>query len=103
MLRTMELMNKRPDLVAEQWKQQYCKNGKWLRLMVGGKSEVVYNKLVEAAGDIDKIEAVIGNQSWTRLFCGECSEYADVGVLIGDDQIVCRKCLVKALEMCGAE
>jgi len=55
----------------------------------------------------DEIEKIIGNRSWTSNECDECKEDVEVVMVVWDKQddeiatevYICRKCLVKALEV----
>ena len=44
----------------------------------------------------EQIDKIIGNGSWTHLFCSECSDYGDEGVEFGGSSI-CYTCLVSAV------
>jgi hypothetical protein len=85
--------------VAERWRSQYQRDGKWTRT-VTGDSEVIYNKLCDLGPNpnIDAIADLIGNKGWVHLTCSACSEYvtraADFGCDYSDNQLLlCQACL----------
>lgn len=78
--------------VADRWRLQYCRDGKWT-ITVSGDSEAVYNKLCSLGHNppIAKVAEVIGNKSWSYLTCACCSESVSVGASF-DDNIICEDC-----------
>jgi len=48
----------------------------------------------------EEVNAVIGNDSWTRSACSECRDYncPDV-VIVAEDTYLCRKCVAAAYEL----
>ena len=48
------------------------------------------------------IDAIIGNDTWTTIYCHECQHQMPVGVAFGGDEYfsVCIDCLRKGLELC---
>lgn len=100
------LPNERESIasVAERWRRQYLVRGEWH--FAGGKSgQVIYDKLralnTMTATHAD-VEAIIGNCSWTKQFCHECSDYKQPCISLGyadSSATVCLKCLRKAVRM----
>lgn len=99
--------------IAERWKRAYCPKGLWRNETSwrDGKSymtdrESVYQTIVSANGDTDKIDAAIGNNTWTQFHCGECDERKPLGMVFdngdGGHVVICADCLQKALNMCEA-
>jgi hypothetical protein len=101
--------------VAEAWKRTYFRDGRWEngaplfyagRQMKGtGHSDrgAIYESIVAANGDLEKIEAAIGNKSWTTFTCVECDTEKMEGVTFdnGDGGVVtiCAGCIRKALAL----
>lgn len=73
------------NTAAEKFKDNYFKNGIWGECILGS-SKYIHKRLV-ALGDkpeIDAVNQVIGNPSWTRIICHECSTYnADYIIQVG--------------------
>lgn len=96
-------------IVAERWKAQYfTRHGEEWGRMAAGHPEEIYNKLIKL--DLEKcsseeVEAIIGNFSWTRIFCDDCKEYVHKVVQLGEEPDydsstvnACVDCLKKALK-----
>ena len=88
--------------VAERWKKSYLNEhtGIWLYPDHGAS----FPAIVAANGDKSKIEAVIGNTSWTIFTCDECgTPDLTVGVELnnGDNStaVICLECLQKAVAL----
>jgi hypothetical protein len=87
---------------AVRWRGQYWKrNGdtnEWAYVMLGN-SEEIYNALLAANGDKDKIAAAIGNKGWSHVSCDVCHEFVDVGVCLGEyeSKTICGRCLRSAV------
>lgn len=85
--------------VAERWRSQYQRDGKWTRT-VSGDSEVTYNKLCDLGPnpDIDAVAEAIGNKSWGHLSCSGCSDHVVRAASFGCDYnerdiLLCEPCL----------
>lgn len=82
---------------AENWKRQYCTNGKWSTLYDDVDSETIYNKILEAQGNPAKVAEAIGNNGWSYISCSNCqSDKLLFAVVFGnyDDTVtVCLRCL----------
>ena len=80
------------DAAPKRWKHQYP----------GGR-EGIYEKLMAAKPlTKEKVDTIIGNQSWTRLSCDECEKEVDSAITISNSETlfyVCKKCLNKALRL----
>lgn len=102
---TRKLLAKR---AASAWHKQYCNNGVWENSVPIWKQETredIYNKLLSLGDDPnpDDIDKVIGNTSWTWVYCNECDERVGGVVQLGEDPYyesntanVCFGCLNKA-------
>ena len=103
----MHKINTRQSLaheVAEGWKSQYQRDdGDW-ETTKSGSAKATYNKLVEAHGDPDLIDGIIGHNGWTRMWCKACGDYRDPTFTFreGDDELssvtLCYYCLRAALD-----
>lgn len=64
----------------------------------GESREEQYNQLSRAKTP-DEWDYIIGNISWTHIWCSECGEYRDSGVTFGDGRdavTICDDCLKEA-------
>jgi hypothetical protein len=90
----MEVLTKRQVIrdVPKRWKQQYP-NGK----------EGKYEKLIAAKPlSKKKVDAIIGNNSWTELICDQCRKDVPLVVLLDSSEYsnsICEQCLNKALDL----
>lgn len=105
--------------IADSWKKQYFVDDAW---RFGAGKEEVYNKLVALGSNAkpSDVDAAIGNDSWTALWCHECCERhvsfvfafamssrielprSNIGLKIRNQRanyyyFVCENCLVAAL------
>jgi len=99
----MKLLTKRGLIqdILGRWKEQYP--------TLHGDKAKIYLKLL--ALDLDtateqEVEAVIGNGSWTRMICDECSEEVETLVVVGEEPgyesrtaCICPDCLKKATKL----
>ncbi len=93
-------------IIAERWKQSYYNRAKktW---NFGADKAGIYTELCALGADPDpeKVEAIIGNRSWTTICCSSCSLYATTGAVeVGYDSdsatvILCGNCLLHALNL----
>lgn len=70
---------------------------------MGESREEMYHQLL-GANTPDEWDAIIGNQSWTHIWCDECKDYRDSGVTFseGHDSVtICDDCLLEALKLAG--
>lgn len=97
----MQLLTKQEllDGVVDEWKCQYDFG------LDGG----VYKRLKALRHpSAEQINAIIGNDSWTRMECSECEQKIEAGVLLksqsveGMDALVCMDCLKQALALMEA-
>jgi hypothetical protein len=90
----MEVLTKKQVIkdVPKRWKNQYP-NGK----------EHIYEKLIAAKPlSKKKVDAIIGNDSWTTLTCDQCSKDVPLVVLLDNSEYsnsICEQCLNKALDL----
>jgi hypothetical protein len=94
----MRLFN--PSTIAERWKESYLDQhtGIW---RYNGK-EAIYNAIVAANGDAGKINAAIGNHTWTSFHCEECDQDQILGMEFdnwdGGIVVICLDCLNSAVQ-----
>lgn len=72
-------------VAAQRWKNQY-----------GDRKLEIYNAIVAAGEDGDKIDAATGNKSWTHYFCESCQEYFAVAMRAASGTYLCARCTAKA-------
>ena len=91
--------------VADRWRSQYEKDGKWTTTAFGD-SESVYKKLcaLGPTPPIDSAAEIIGNKGWSYLFCDSCREYVTMAVALGEStydepKIYCEQCLREAVHV----
>jgi len=100
--------------VAKVWHKQYSKyidSGEDINVanfdMSHQKpSKQIYEELLNldpnaAAADI---ASIIGNDSWTKIFCDVCGEISECKTAVQfhvnyEDVVMCRKCIIKALNI----
>lgn len=93
--------------VAERWKRQYCQRDGWTRTH-SGSSEDTYRGLAALDGKTAtaaQVAAIIGNESWSAYYCGECDEYRSRAVALdnGDGtSYICEGCAVRLLALFGS-
>ena len=95
-----------PIEVAALWKRQYCAGGSWSTNIAGRSSKDIYDAIIDLglAASPERINAVIGNDSWTRLECDSCHQDKDeVWAIAGDEYSthVCRECVELASKQFG--
>lgn len=97
--------------VAERWRVQYGISGTWTRT-ISGDSEKVYKRLLALpdTATAKDVEAIIGNDSWTRLTCDQCDREVDAVVELGQRPDyashaadICLDCLRTALNLAGGQ
>lgn len=86
----------------------YIPDRGWLR---GEHDADIHARLTMSSGRADpaEIDAIIGNKSWTKLYCGECGQsdcerVVEIGKRETDDNIVmvCPTCINKLKEITSA-
>lgn len=92
----MKLITQRTIIqnVAKHWHQQYGPESKEEFLSIGRQLDQLDLNAVDAA----TVNTVIGNRSWTTVYCDECGEIAvnAVAIAAGLDEgptIVCIDCV----------
>lgn len=90
------------DSAVERYERQYGDG----RYPVHSAKIAPLKGLKRDEGYADEIDRIIGNDSWTKLTCGECDQRVDVIANIGTDHEwggpavgVCEECLSNALNM----
>lgn len=94
--------------VAERWRLQYLQTEKYYQGATPQVSDAqkTYEALL-ALGDcpeVEAVDAVVGNKSWTHIFCDGCATYQreTVHFTAGTGDIdICRLCLVSGLGALG--
>jgi hypothetical protein len=86
--------------VADRWEKQYSDQG--ILSDEDWKFAGVLDQLCALGPDPEPedIERIIGNDSWTKTFCGECCGYSSTAVMFGegyDSFALCETCLVLAI------
>ena len=87
--------------IVERWERQYHKTADT------EKSEITKKLRAFHSPSVEEVEKIIGNESWTKVWCGSCLEYKASCVQIGsgDETVtVCATCLACAallLRECG--
>lgn len=102
---------------AEAWRRQYEKTESWEEgPRVFGldpaprKEKYAALKALGPHPDPDAVDEIIGNNSWTFIYCDECKRDVEEAVLIGGsdeygEDRICGDCLragLRALELKGA-
>ena len=99
------------DIAAEYKRNKYVTPGKFPSCPAGGWDKGQEEKYLAllALGEnplSDDVDRVLGRKGFTWNQCGECKEYVDCIVSIGEEPdwetrtaYVCRSCLVKAIEL----
>ena len=91
--------------VADRWRAQYFKGGKWNTTMSGG-SEAIFRALaaLPSTATRDDVTAIIGNDSWIGENCSECGKPAVV--MVGQEPDyeshtawLCALCVHRLVEM----
>ena len=90
------------DVPAE-WEKQYQWETDKAKLEITKQLQAM-----EPPYTIDEIERIIGNDSWTSIWCDECEEKSDMLVELGDNhedgaRYICRRCLVDAFGLIDKE
>lgn len=91
--------------VAERWRGQYYRDGKWLATY-SGPGNVEYEKLLALGSnpDIAAVAEIIGNKGWSYITCDGCAENVEIAVAIGEYETksYCRTCITEAAHvLCG--
>jgi len=95
---------------AQAWRSQYFVGAQWGRT-VSGDTKVVYDKLVSLGNSPkpEKVNEVIGNDSWTNVHCHECGQKVDKVVQVGEPEDyqsatagICASCATNAFELIHA-
>lgn len=89
---------------ANHWKRVYFRKGVW---EYGTDKEDIYHKLAALGHSPtpEDVDDVIGNNSWTAVFCHECGKSVDEVVQVGQEPDydsctanICKPCLIFAME-----
>ncbi len=91
------------DDIAARWRNQYFRMGVWLDVR-GKSSAETYNQLLALgpSPDLDKIDEIIGNDSWTHFTCEQCSADVRTAIVMAYDYEFdrdihyCEDCINKA-------
>ena len=97
-----------PGTAAERWKAAYYdpRVESWRRDVHKKPPEDLermHREIQAANGDAARIDAITGNDSWTRFHCSECDAWKPAGVEFdnwdGGTVVVCFDCLNAAVTM----
>jgi len=99
----MEIVSKQTKLATlrERWDKQYPPD------TMDDKWKPVSKRLREdPPKTCEEANSIIGNDSWTRIRCGQCDQLKDIVVMVGEEPdyesattYICQDCLKKALKM----
>ena len=91
--------------VVDRWKEFYLneRTGIWRYPRLGA----IFPAIVAANGDKSKIDAAIGNTSWTTFTCEECGtdnltvgiEFDNVRTRDNSTVVICLECLQEAVQL----
>lgn len=84
--------------VAERYFENYGGGYYWDRPMWDGRTAKQVHHELESSTGREHAEAIIGNKSWTSLFCSTCIEDVESVVVVDADEssvYICDKCLSK--------
>lgn len=88
-----DIFNQRREMltVSARWNRQYRDSTDGAKLEIGKKLAAIDATKCRP----EEINAIIGNESWTSLFCSSCNDYHSRGVSVGEDYPakVCASCL----------
>lgn len=92
----VETVQKKCHSVVERWKRAYPVN---LLIRDGRLTNNILEEL--QASDLSKeaIDRIIGNTTWTEVYCSECDESVERIVNFLGSMDVCESCLRKALKL----
>lgn len=100
--------------IPDRWRRQYLRgrDGRehdWL----DRQKECIYNRLRKldlSVVSAQEIAAIVGNDSWTRITCDQCSMDVDAIVRVGQAPDyeshtagLCKKCLLEAVDIFSKE
>lgn len=102
----IKIVRETAKTVAIKWRDQYSDDGGtgWGNTSFG-PTEEVYKRLLALgdSDDTDKIEAIIGNRSWTHYLCIGCLKRVPVGIQMGagyvNKNVCCFECIIRAHEL----
>lgn len=95
--------------VAERWKKQYCRDGKWGDVYLANRgipsnAETVHRAVLQAK-NLNDVDRIIGNENWTHNTCSECGTSKRGPMAVFDvnggeyEHLLCKPCLQKALTL----
>lgn len=89
------------NTVDERWKKQYYIDSSWNRY--GYDKVKKYEHLVNLGKNknLEDVDKIIGNSSWTRLICNHCNNYVEVVFIFGayhESLYVCEDCVKVATQ-----
>lgn len=93
--------------VAERWAAQYYGTGRPEKIEILRRLRLIDPETVTAA----EVDAIIGNDDWTKSVCGECAELVSVAIEIGaavhfdgviETNSLCIPCLKSAIALSEA-
>lgn len=89
----MNIVNSRSRIlsVASRWEEQYARDPDPRRVEVLRKLQALDLTTVPAS----EVDAIIGNDTWTRYMCDHCSALAEWALEI-EELTLCRGCVAEA-------
>ena len=102
----MKIITKRDQIksVLQRWEEQYSE----AEYKLWPETRKIYAKLKTLDFDVateEDIAAIIGNDTWTRLDCGECGKSVEAVVHMGEEEdygsltiFLCESCIGQAYE-----
>ena len=80
------------NIVDERWKKQYYLNSSWD--YYGDDKVEKYEDLVNLGKNknLEDVDKIIGNSSWTRLICNHCNKDVDAVFIFGKSEYSCYVC-----------
>lgn len=103
----IETQIERASLAAEAWKKQYFRKISWLQCLNKEGSEFIYEELKSLGNhpSINDVNEIIGNKSWTILYCDECESEVQIVVIFenfndpDEKANICPDCIKKAFKL----
>jgi hypothetical protein len=95
----LETRERRAAEAARRWRRQYFKDDRWVSTF-SGSSEDIYRALrgLGQSPDPDKVDGLIGNESWTEIECDLCDESVETAAVMEADGrgiTICQPCSKK--------
>jgi hypothetical protein len=103
MLKLIQTRNLSKNAAAG-WKDKFFEEGAWIEEGSSRSRAATYDLLIAAAEDPQKIEEILGTESWTKVYCASCGKYKATGVLFkAAEAVICNDCISMASFLCAEE